>query len=279
MARGGPGGTLSSKPAASPCRSTAAKDAARDLAVPCALASRGGSVLRRIDACQPEFRESTMTYASVAFHLDAHPGLDDRIDQAARLARRFESHLVGISAADHSLFGLSAATGFAGTPRLAQAVEGRRRQAGIRPAARVAGSPRRPHRCPAGTRRQRCLQGIAIASRRCRCRPDRDGRVGPASLGGAPGGRHDADDAHEHERARPDVALTARSALQAVHAWPAPWMPAAPDECNRRGSSIHQSQVLLDADRPLSPLTLLKARRGEAARMGLPARAGSNLAQ
>jgi len=64
-----------------------------------------------------------MSYATVAFHLDAHPGLDDRIDQAARLARRFESHLVGISAADHSLFGPSVATGFAGTPRLAHAVE------------------------------------------------------------------------------------------------------------------------------------------------------------
>ena len=64
-----------------------------------------------------------MSYATVALHLDAHPGLDDRIDQAARLARRFESHLVGVSAADHGLFGLSVATGFAGTPRLAQAVE------------------------------------------------------------------------------------------------------------------------------------------------------------
>jgi nucleotide-binding universal stress UspA family protein len=64
-----------------------------------------------------------MSYATVALHLDAHPGLEDRIDQAARLARRFESHLVGLSAADHGLFGLSVATGFAGTPRLAQAVE------------------------------------------------------------------------------------------------------------------------------------------------------------
>jgi nucleotide-binding universal stress UspA family protein len=64
-----------------------------------------------------------MSYATVALHLDAHLGLDDRIDHAARLTRMFESHLVGISAADHSLFGLSVATGFAGTPRLAQAVE------------------------------------------------------------------------------------------------------------------------------------------------------------
>lgn len=64
-----------------------------------------------------------MSYATVALHLDAHPGLDHRIYQAARLARRFEGHLVGVAAADHGLFGLSVTTGFAGTPRLAQAVE------------------------------------------------------------------------------------------------------------------------------------------------------------
>ena len=64
-----------------------------------------------------------MSYATVVLHLDAHPRLDDRIDQAARLANRFESHLVGLAAADHVLFGLSVSTGFAGTSRLAQAVE------------------------------------------------------------------------------------------------------------------------------------------------------------
>lgn len=64
-----------------------------------------------------------MSYATILVQLDAHPGLDDRIDQAARLARRFESHLVGLAAADHGLFGLGVETGFAGTPRLAQAVE------------------------------------------------------------------------------------------------------------------------------------------------------------
>jgi nucleotide-binding universal stress UspA family protein len=64
-----------------------------------------------------------MSYATVVLHLDAHAGLDARIDQAARVARRFESHLVGLAAADHGLFGLSVATGFSGTPRLAQAVE------------------------------------------------------------------------------------------------------------------------------------------------------------
>ena len=73
-----------------------------------------------------------MSYATVVLHLDAHPGMDDRIDQAARLARRFESHLVGVSAADHSLFGLSVSTGFAGTPRLAHAVEESRAAAGDR---------------------------------------------------------------------------------------------------------------------------------------------------
>ncbi len=64
-----------------------------------------------------------MSYATVVLHLDVHAGLDDRIDQASRLARRFESHLVGLAAADHGLFGLSVATGFSGTPKLAQAVE------------------------------------------------------------------------------------------------------------------------------------------------------------
>lgn len=64
-----------------------------------------------------------MSYATVVLHLDAHAGLEDRIDQAARLARRFESHLVGLSAADHGLFGHSVATGFSGTARLAEAVE------------------------------------------------------------------------------------------------------------------------------------------------------------
>ena len=64
-----------------------------------------------------------MTYATIVLQLDAHPGSDDRIDQVARLARRFESHLVGVAAAGHGLFGLGSATGFAGTPRLAQAAE------------------------------------------------------------------------------------------------------------------------------------------------------------
>lgn len=64
-----------------------------------------------------------MSYATVVLHLDAHARLDDRIDQAMRLARRFESHLVGLAAADHGLFGLSVATGFSGTSRLAHAVE------------------------------------------------------------------------------------------------------------------------------------------------------------
>lgn len=64
-----------------------------------------------------------MSYATVVLHLDAHAGLDARIDQAARLARRFESHLVGVAAAGHSLFGQSVATGFSGTPRLARALE------------------------------------------------------------------------------------------------------------------------------------------------------------
>lgn len=75
-----------------------------------------------------------MSYATIAFHLDAHPGLDDRVDQTVRLARRFESHLIGISAADHSLFGLSVATSFAGTPRLAHAVEESRAAAHARAA-------------------------------------------------------------------------------------------------------------------------------------------------
>jgi nucleotide-binding universal stress UspA family protein len=60
-----------------------------------------------------------MSYATILLQLDGHPGLDDRIDQAARLARRFESHLVGLAAADRGLFG----PGGAGAPRLAQAAE------------------------------------------------------------------------------------------------------------------------------------------------------------
>lgn len=64
-----------------------------------------------------------MSYATVVLHLDAHIGLDDRIDQAARLAHKFDSHLVGLAAADHGLFGLSVSTGFAGTCRLGEAME------------------------------------------------------------------------------------------------------------------------------------------------------------
>ena len=40
-----------------------------------------------------------MTYATIALHLDHPAGIDERIDAAARLARRFEAHLVGIAAA------------------------------------------------------------------------------------------------------------------------------------------------------------------------------------
>ena len=64
-----------------------------------------------------------MTYATVLLHLDDHPRMHARIDYAARLARRFESHLVGVSAADHSLFGLSALTSFAGPDCLEEAIE------------------------------------------------------------------------------------------------------------------------------------------------------------
>ena len=64
-----------------------------------------------------------MTYATVLLHLDAHPRMHERIDDAARLARRFGSHLVGVAAADLSLFGLSVSTGFSGTDSLAAAVE------------------------------------------------------------------------------------------------------------------------------------------------------------
>jgi len=67
-----------------------------------------------------------MSYATVLLQLDGHPGLGDRIDQAARLARRFKSHLVGLAAAEHGLFGLGVETGFAGTPQLLQAVEASR---------------------------------------------------------------------------------------------------------------------------------------------------------
>lgn len=64
-----------------------------------------------------------MTYATVVLHLDAHPRMNERIDYAARLARRFESHLVGVAAASHSLFGMSVSTGFSGTDSLAAAIE------------------------------------------------------------------------------------------------------------------------------------------------------------
>ncbi len=64
-----------------------------------------------------------MSYATVVLHLDAHPRLDGRIDQAARLARRFESHLVGLAAADHGRFGHSVVTGLSRTARLAQAAD------------------------------------------------------------------------------------------------------------------------------------------------------------
>jgi len=64
-----------------------------------------------------------MSCATIALHLDSQGGLDGLIDKGARLARKFESHLVGIAAADHGLFGLSVATGFSGTERLAHAVE------------------------------------------------------------------------------------------------------------------------------------------------------------
>lgn len=64
-----------------------------------------------------------MTYATVLLHLDAHPRMNERIDYATRLARRFESHLVGVAAATHSLFGMSVSTGFAGTDSLAAAME------------------------------------------------------------------------------------------------------------------------------------------------------------
>jgi nucleotide-binding universal stress UspA family protein len=52
--------------------------------------------------------------------------MGERTDYAVRLARRFESHLVGVAAADHSLFGLSVSTGFAGTDSLAGALEASR---------------------------------------------------------------------------------------------------------------------------------------------------------
>lgn len=64
-----------------------------------------------------------MSYATVLLHLDPHPGADERIAFAARLARRFESHLVGVAAADRSLFALGVATGFAGARQLAEVVE------------------------------------------------------------------------------------------------------------------------------------------------------------
>jgi nucleotide-binding universal stress UspA family protein len=64
-----------------------------------------------------------MSYATVVLPLDAHPGIDARIDQAARLARRFDGHLVGLAAADHSLLGLAAGGGFSGAPPLAHTVQ------------------------------------------------------------------------------------------------------------------------------------------------------------
>ncbi len=64
-----------------------------------------------------------MTYATVVLHLDAHSRMRERTDDAARLARRFESHLVGVAAADHSVFGLGISTGFSGTDSLAAAIE------------------------------------------------------------------------------------------------------------------------------------------------------------
>jgi nucleotide-binding universal stress UspA family protein len=67
-----------------------------------------------------------MTYATVLLHLDAYPHMGERTNYAVRLARRFESHLVGMAAADHSLFGLSVSTGFAGTDSLAGALEASR---------------------------------------------------------------------------------------------------------------------------------------------------------
>ena len=73
-----------------------------------------------------------MTYATVLLHLDAHPGMNERIDYAARLARRFESHLIGLAAADRSLFELGVSTGFAGTDRLAEAADGCRAAALLR---------------------------------------------------------------------------------------------------------------------------------------------------
>ncbi|MEP6502565.1 MAG: universal stress protein [Betaproteobacteria bacterium] len=73
-----------------------------------------------------------MSYATVLLHLDAHPRANERIDFAARLARRFEAHLVGVAAADRSLFALGVATGFAGTRRLAEAVEESRGAASAR---------------------------------------------------------------------------------------------------------------------------------------------------
>jgi nucleotide-binding universal stress UspA family protein len=62
-----------------------------------------------------------MSYATVVLQLDAHPGRDERIAAAARLARRFDSHLVGVAAAEPEQAVLGVATGFAGTDRLARA--------------------------------------------------------------------------------------------------------------------------------------------------------------
>ncbi len=73
-----------------------------------------------------------MTYASVLFHLDASPVLDQRIDFAVRTARRFEGHLIGISAAERTLFELGFRAGFSARPEFARALEEGRRAARAR---------------------------------------------------------------------------------------------------------------------------------------------------
>jgi len=64
-----------------------------------------------------------MTYATALLHLDSHARMNERADFALRLARKFDSHLVGVASADRNLFELSVATGFAGTVPLAAALE------------------------------------------------------------------------------------------------------------------------------------------------------------
>jgi nucleotide-binding universal stress UspA family protein len=76
-----------------------------------------------------------MSYATLLLHLDSHPDIDRRIDIATRLARRFEGHLVGMAAADRSLFAMGLSTGFASADVLADAVA----------KARVAASRRADH--------------------------------------------------------------------------------------------------------------------------------------